>query len=252
LDSIHGGGVCLTRVRNNAFRESRETVIDDSELGRALSQASTIDNEYFRLRAVAVLSLLRLSGKRRTEIAWIPLENFKVENDLLTVTFTLEKKKRKHKKCPACTTKNSSPSSFCKKCGLRISEVPVTFTSKQAKSVKAFPLSDPLTKNLLKYLDYLTSLNPIPKFWLPSGRSVFGNYFIIPDKHLSDREVFNIVRGASETLWPHLFRETVASDIVRQDNSIIAAFKVQKRLDLEDMRTGFNYLQRFAKDIIKR
>jgi hypothetical protein len=35
--------------------------------------------------------------------------------------------------------------------------------------------------------------------------------------------------------------------LVRQDNSIIAAFKVQKRLDLEDMRTGFNYLQRFAK-----
>ena len=242
----------MTRVRNNAFRESRETVIDDSELGRALDHANTIDNEYFRLRALAVLSLLRLSGKRRTEIAWIPLENFKVENDLLTVTFTLEKKKRKHKKCPACSTKNASLSTFCKKCGLQISEVPVTFTSKQAKSVKAFPLSDLLTQNLLKYLDYLTSLNPIPKFWLPSGRSVFGHYFIIPDRHLSDREVFNIVRDTSETLWPHLFRETVASDIVKQDNSIIAAFKVQKRLDLEDMRTGFNYLQRFAKDVIQR
>lgn len=241
----------MTRVRNNAFRESRETVIDDSELNKALEKASSIPNEYFRLRALAVLSLLRLSGKRRTEIAWIPLENFKVENDLLTVTFTLEKK-RKHKKCPACSTKNSSPSTFCKKCGLQISEVPVTCTSKQAKSVKAFLLSDPLTQNLLKYLDYLTSLNPIPKFWLPSGKNVFGNYFIIPDKHLSDREVFNIVRGTSETMWPHLFRETVASDIVKQDNSIIAAFKVQKRLDLEDMRTGFNYLQRFAKDVIKR
>jgi hypothetical protein len=65
-------------------------------------------------------------------------------------------------------------------------------------------------------------------------------------------EVFNIVRDTSETIWPHLFPETVASDIVKQDNSIIAAFKVQKRLDLKDMRTGFNYLQRFAKDIIKR
>ena len=87
---------------------------------------------------------------------------------------------------------------------------------------------------------------------MPSGRSVFGHYFIIPDRHLSDREVFNIVRETSETIWPHLFRETVASDIVKQDYSIIAAFKVQKRLDLEDMRTGFNYLQRFAKDVIKR
>jgi hypothetical protein len=242
----------LTRVRNNAFRESRETVIENNELNQALEKANTIPNGYFRLRALAVLSLLRLSGKRRTEIAWIPLENFKVENDLLTVTFTLEKKKRKHKKCPACSIKNSSLSTFCKKCGSQISEVPVTLKSKQAKSVKAFPVSDPLTQNILKYLDYLTSLNLIPKFWLPSGRNVFGNYFIIPERHLSDREVFNIVRNTSETLWPHLFRETVASDIVKQDNSIIAAFKVQKRLDLEDMRTGFNYLQRFAKDVIKR
>jgi hypothetical protein len=251
-DANPNGGICLTRVRNNAFRESRESVIEDEELSKALDQANSINNEYFRLRALAVLSLLRLSGKRRTEISWIPLENFKVENDLLNVTFALEKKKRKHKKCPDCGTKNSVSSSFCKQCGLGISQVSIAFTSKQAKSLKAFPLSDPLTRNILRYYEYLRSLNPIPKFWLPSGESVFGNYFIIPDRHLSDREVFNIVRDASETIWPHLFRETVASDIVKQDNSIIAAFKVQKRLYLKDMRTGFNYLQRFAKDIIQR
>jgi site-specific recombinase XerD len=133
----------LTRVRNNAFRESRETVIDDNELGRALDKAKSIDNEYFRLRALAVLSLLRLSGKRRTEISWIPLDNFKVENDLLNVTFALEKKKRKHKKCPVCGTKNPAASLFCKKCGSGISQIPIAFTSKQAKALKAFPLSDP-------------------------------------------------------------------------------------------------------------
>jgi hypothetical protein len=102
----------LTRVRNNAFRVNRDTAIDDNELGNAFDNANTIDNEYFRLRALAVLSLLRPSSKRRTENAWIPLENFKVENDLLTVTFTLEKKKRKHKKCLACSTKNSSLSTL--------------------------------------------------------------------------------------------------------------------------------------------
>jgi hypothetical protein len=36
----------------------------------------------------------------------------------------------------------------------------------------------------------------------------------------------------------HLSCETVADKTVKQDNSIIAAFKVQKRLDLEDIRTG--------------
>jgi len=58
----------LTRVRNNAFRENRETVIEDAELGRALDQANTIDNEYFQLRAIAVLSSLRLSRKQRKRL----------------------------------------------------------------------------------------------------------------------------------------------------------------------------------------
>jgi site-specific recombinase XerD len=85
--------------------ERAETVIDDDELGKALDETNAIEDEYFRLRALAVLSLLRLCGKRRTEISWIPLDNFRIENGLLTVTFTLEKKKRNHKKCPGCNTK---------------------------------------------------------------------------------------------------------------------------------------------------
>ena len=48
------------------------------------------------------------------------------------------------------------------------------------------------------------------------------------------------------------FALLAARDIVKQDDSIIAAFKVQKRLDLADMRTGFNFLQRFVKDVVKR
>ena len=90
------------------------------------------------------------------------------------------------------------------------------------------------------------------EYWLSSGRCVFGNYMIFPDKHLTGREVFNIVRSCTESFWPHLNRETVASDIIKQDNSIIAAFKVQRRLDLESYTTGFNYLRRFASDIIAR
>jgi hypothetical protein len=239
-------------VRGNAFRESRETVIDDEELAKALEKANSIEDEYFRLRALAVLSLLRLCGKRRAEISWISLDNFRVDGDLLTVLFTLEKKKRKHKKCPSCETKNPKASKYCKNCGKDLSDIQIAFTSKQSKTLKAFPLSDPLTQNILQYLNYLRSLSPVPKFWLPSGKSVFGYYMIIPDRHLSGRAVFNIVRSTSDTLWPHLFRETVASDVVKRDNSIIAAFKVQERLNLEDIRTGFSYLNRFAKDIMSR
>jgi hypothetical protein len=113
-------------------------IVKNNELDSALAKANGISNEYFRLRALAVLSLLRLSGKRRTEIAWIPLESFKVGNDLLNVTFALEKEKAETQKCPGCSTKNPVASSFCKNCGLGISQVPITVTSKQAKSLKAF------------------------------------------------------------------------------------------------------------------
>lgn len=78
----------MVRLRNNAFRENRETVIDNEDLGKALDEANKIKDEYFRLRALAVLSLLRLCGKRRGEISWIPLDNFKVENDLLTMGYS--------------------------------------------------------------------------------------------------------------------------------------------------------------------
>jgi hypothetical protein len=50
-----------------------------------------------------------------------------------------------------------------------------------------------------------------------------------------------------------LFGQNFSKGFLTQPiSSIISAFKVQKRLDLEDIRTAFNYLQRFAEDIIKR
>ncbi len=85
----------ITRVRNNEFRENRETVIDDQEFELALAKANSFKDEYFCLRATAVLSLLRLCGKRRAEISWIPLDNFEVKDDFLKVTFTLGKKETK-------------------------------------------------------------------------------------------------------------------------------------------------------------
>jgi hypothetical protein len=166
------------------------------------------------------LCLLRLTGKRRGEIAILPIDNFKIENEFLNVTFILEKKRKGH--------------------------------VLQKLSTKSLPLAGPLTEHILDYLEYLKSLNPKPKFFLPQAKSVFGYNTVLADRHISGRQVFNVVRGLSETIWPHLFRETVASDVIKEDSSIIAAFKVQRRLDLEDMRTGFNYLRRFASDIIKR
>jgi len=210
----------MTNVRNSDSRENRQTMISESEFQDALNRTKEIKNDFLRLRALAILSVLRLTGKRRGEIAILPLENLKLEGRFLNVSFILEKK-RKEKVL-------------------------------QKLATKSLPLSDILTQNIMAYLEYLNKLEPKPKFWLPRAKSVFGTIIVLTDSHISGRQVFNIVRGLSETIWPHLFRETVASDVIKQDNSIIAAFKVQRRLDLADFPTGFNYLKRFATDVIER
>lgn len=210
----------MTNVRNSDSRENRQTVITENEFQEALDRAAKIKNEFLRLRASAVLSLLRLTGKRRGEIAILPLNNFKVEGNFLNITFILEKK-RKEKIL-------------------------------QKQSMKSLLLSDHLTENILDYLHYLGKEEPKPKYFLPRAKNVFGSVIILSDSHIGGRQVFNVVRNLSETLWPHLFRETAASDVIKQDNSIIAAFKVQRRLDLADFRTGFNYLKRFAAEVIER
>jgi len=208
----------MTNVRNSELRENRRKVITDEEFEEALYNAEQISNEFLRLRACAVLCLLRLTGKRRGEIAILPLESFKIERGFLNITFILEKKRK----------------------GKIL----------QKLSTKSIPLTHPLVKPIIRYLEYLKRIKA--KFFLPQAKSVFGTITINTEKHISGRQVFNIVRKCSETIWPHLFRETVASDIIKQDDSIISAFKVQRRLDLEDFRTGFRYLKRFATDVIMK
>lgn len=213
----------MTFVRGDPERINRKTVITDEEFQELLNKADHIEEEFFRLRAKALLCVLRLTGKRQNEIASLEVSDFKVEEGFLNITFTLLKKRKK--------------------------------TVVTRRSTKAIPLSDPLTKPILEYLDYLNKLNPKPKYFLPRAKSIGFNkksYMLFPDKHITGRQVFNIVRSLSNKVWLHLFRETVASDVIKSDPSIIGAFKVQRRLDLDDHRTGFRYLVRFASDIITR
>jgi len=215
------GGTYVTFIRGCKEREERQTIITHQEFQAMLQKASQIENLFFRLRALALLCLLRLTGKRREEIAMLPLENIKVESGMLTVTFILEKKRKGN--------------------------------ILQKQSIKQVPLTDSLTTYITTYLEHLNQLDPKPAFFFPRIKSVFGvAEVIMPTEHISGRQVFNIVRSLSSEVWPHLFRETVGSDVIKQDSSIIGAFKVMRRLDLEDYRTGFNYLKRYAGDVIRR
>jgi len=242
----------LTRVRNSEERVNRKTVISAEEFSEVLEAARLLTDEFFRLRALAVLCLLMLTGKRREEIARVQLDFIRIEHGFLSVTFELEKKKRRKRICPDCETVNSKASSFCKKCGLTIVGIEPRSNKKPDLSTKAISLNDPLTQPIVEYVDNLRNRINTPKFLFPRGKMVFGNYFLIRNRHLTGRQIFNIVRGISELIWPHLFRETVGSEVIKNDPTIIGAFKVMNRLDLENYETGFHYLKRYASDIIQR
>ena len=201
-------------------RFNRKTVISDEEFQEMLNRAEEITDKFFRLRALALLCVLRLTGKRREEIARLEMNDVKIENNLLNLTFTLEKKRKKK-----------------------------VLTS---QATKAIPISDPYARSILNFHEYLATLNPSPKFFFPRMKSVFGHNIMMLDCHISGRQLFNIVRSLSQEVWCHLFRETVAADVVKSDSTIIGAFRIQRRLDLDDYRTGFNYVRRFASDVIQR
>lgn len=145
----------MTRVRNSEARVNRKTVISDAENNEMLERAELIEDEFFRLRALAVLCLLRLTGKRREEIAKVRLDFVKIEQGFLSITFELEKKKRRKKICDDCGAVNSKASSFCKKCGSDISEIEPRSNKKPDLSTKSIPLTDPLTQPISKYANYL-------------------------------------------------------------------------------------------------
>ena len=60
-----------------------------------------------------------------------------------------------------------------------------------------------------------------------------------------------IIKEVDSQAWVHLFRETMGAEIVRADPTIMAAFKVMKRLDLEDYNTRLRYMRRYAIDVIE-
>jgi len=242
----------VTNVRGDKVRTERKTVVGDSEFQQMLQAAESIEDKYMQLRAKAVLCILRLCGKRRGEVARIEFDDVKVENNFLHIGFVLEKKRKRFKRCLNCQAKNTVKALFCAKCGESLENAQIQKSSKHDTAVKSIPIEDPLARLIVEYADYLKSREPNVKFLFPSGRNVFGHYVILPNKHLNGRHIFNIVRSCSEIIWPHLFRESCGAEIVKSDPSLIGIFRVMQRLDLEDYRTGFNYLKRYAGDVIQR
>jgi site-specific recombinase XerD len=85
-------------VRGNVLRTDRTDVFQDSVVQEEIGETKWLKDTYLQLRAVALISLLRISGKPRAEVAVITLENFSTNQEYLEIKFILEKKRAKTKR----------------------------------------------------------------------------------------------------------------------------------------------------------
>lgn len=220
----------MTRV--NEDRKVRP-ILSDSEFNLLLAQARVFPFNFLALRNSAILCMIRITGKRREEIAALTRRDVFLQKDRLGINFKLLKKSHR-KKLPDGTIKPARP--------------PVP-------KVRYIPFKDPLISSILEYKKYIDeNYSESKEFWL-HVRPVFGQYIVYPNKGIQGRQIYNVVRktgdAAKVIVWPHLFRETAGAEEIIQDPTPIGMRRVMDRIDVTE-RTAWNYVDRYVTSVINR
>ena len=209
----------------------KRDIISDKELADLEKKALTILDVYTRLRALALLAIFYLTGKRVSEIAILKISDVTIHSNRVVFKFTLSKKRRK-KVQPDGTTKS----------------VKVYETVKKTISRK-----NPLTEHVVNYYEFMQKNHAKSLYLFPSGLTFFGGSRIFYDQeHLSRSQIWRIIKQLSPKIWLHLFRETVGGRIAEEDGMTInAIYKIKLRLNLVREETAYRYVKRYAEDVIE-
>jgi len=214
----------VTYVRGEKL--NREGVIGEAEFQAMLSRAAADrPHPYYAIRDRAVLCILWKTGKRRGEVARLRASDLHVDREAgrLNVTFTVEKKRKRG-----------------------------TLTQRRTK---ALLLRDPYIQPILDYLEYMRAHHPDCTYLFPSTRLTGfrgdRTVTLIPDRHLTGQQIWNIVNRTNRMAWPHLFRETMGAKVVRRyGNDLAGVFAVKLHLDLERANTAMRYVERYGERLI--
>lgn len=236
-------------------------ILSNQEIDLMLKEADKLPNDYFRLRAKALICIVKKFGKRRSEIAKLSLINDEGLSDLtltntdLEVTFHLSKKHKrglhqyfKHCKKQGLTNVLEKPLPEIKLLWMQWQQTEAGRTTKNSASVQSISLNDKYTAPILEYIEFLKKQAPNCKYLFPSGLTVFGgNYMIFPNKNLSGSQLLRIIKPLKQDAWLHLFRETKGAEIVKQyGRTLTAIYEVKDGLDLENEETAYRYVRRYA------
>lgn len=235
----------------------------DQEMTQILKQADLIENEYFRLRAKAIIGLLKIFGKRRIELSFLEMADIYVENGMLYITFTIAKKHKRGKSQFIEYLKRIGDLSLPSKTYSEIesewkewTKTPEGINTKIVKRPKMTPLTDKYALLILDYFQYVQKHFPASKFLFPSGKALFGNcnltkgcadYMIFPDKALSGRQILNIIKELDTQVWTHLFRKQKGTETAKKyGRTLEAVFMVKDTLDLSRTETAMHYIEENA------
>ena len=226
----------------------------DVDVENMLKAADKIEDEYFRLRAKALVALFKKFGKRIKELQLIEMNDLKVENDLLLITFNLAKKRKLGLFQYFKFLKKTSPEELNKPQTELVAQWKLWRETKEGshfredRRTKSVSVQDKYAKLILDYVEFLKQKCPDAKWLFPSGKSIFGiDYMIFPDRHLKGWELWHIIKQLDPQVWCHLFRELKGSEVVKEKGETLESlFSVKRTLDLSNIDVAYKYVDRYA------
>jgi integrase len=246
----------IDKVATKEYRN--RGILTPQEIDSMLDKADTIENEYFRLRVRALIGLVKKFGKRRAEASELKRSDLKTEKGYLYVTFTLRKKHKLGLFQYLKFLKKKNPQGLNKPYPELVNEWQSWRQTEQGQRIKEEKRTKRVSKNdkyarlILEYLSYLERVFPETIWLFSSGHSVFGSYIIQPSKHLSGRQLLNLIKPLNRFAWLHLFRETKGAEIAKElGRNLRAVYEVRETLDLEKEETAYRYVRRYAVQEIK-
>jgi len=223
----------------------------EQEITAILKKADEIANEYFKLRAKAIIGLVKIFGKRRVELSLLEKSDIAVEQGVLYITFTIVKKSKRGLFQYINFLRKTNSQQLDKPLAQLEAEwrewtkTPEGQRIKRYRRPKGTPLSDKYARLILDYYGYVKNSYPDAKFLFPSGKIVFGSsYLVTNDRSLSGRQILNIVKELDPHVWMHLFRKQKGSEVARKyGRTLESVFMVKDTLDLERQETALHYIE---------
>ncbi len=236
-------------------------ILTTLDIEKMLVEANKINDEYRRLRVKALIGLLKIFGKRRSEISRLKIIDLIIADNYLNITWTISKKHKRGfyqfvKLIKSQINKGQLPNNYLisKQYSDLIAEhkawtlTQEGFRIKEDTRIKNIIADNSYAKLIIEYLEFMKKKHPDSKYLFPRNIYSFGNLMMVdPNTHLSGSQLLRMIKAVDPECWCHLFRETKGAEIARKyGNDLAGITKVRDTLDLEEEATAYRYTRRYA------